>query len=153
MRYQDNSNNHLIYDQNRRFSKPVFTPAFWMLRLSVNLKSQSSVLISSTLKCVELGLFISLRMRTLFRLKLKGDEDGILVSGLEIQTKTRSVKILAYRIVRTSRKLGLGFSLSLHMTILEPGTDSQNLCSCSRSFMSITGRRFSFWRLASKDCF
>ena len=66
-----------------------------MLRLSVNLKSQSSVLISSTLKCVELGLFISLRMRTLFRLKLKGDEDGILVSGLEIQTKTRSVKILA----------------------------------------------------------
>ena len=34
-------------------------------------------------------------MRTRFRLKLKGDKDGILVSGLEIQTKTRSVKILA----------------------------------------------------------
>ena len=32
---QDNSNNHLIYDQNRRFSKPVFTPAFWMRRLSI----------------------------------------------------------------------------------------------------------------------
>ena len=95
-------------------------------------------------------------MRTRFRLKLKRDKDGILVSGLEIQTKTRSVKILArlgFRIVRTSRKLGLGFSLSLHMTILEPGTNFQNLCSFSRSFMFITGRRFSFWMLASKDSF
>ena len=86
-------------------------------------------------------------MTTRFRLKLKGDRDGILVSGLEIQIKTRSVKILAppvFRILRTWRKLGLAFSLALHMTILEPGTDSQNLCSCSRSFMFITGRRLSF---------
>ena len=86
-------------------------------------------------------------MRTRFRLKLKRDKDGILVSGLEIQTKTRSVKILAppgFRIVRAWRKIGLGFLLSLHMTILDPVTDSQNLCSCSRSFMFITGMRFSF---------
>ena len=87
-------------------------------------------------------------MRIRFRLKLKRDKDGILVSGLEIQTKTRSVKILpwpGFRIVRTSRKLGLGFSLSLHMTILEPGTDCPNLCSCSRSFMFITGIHFRGW--------
>ena len=86
-------------------------------------------------------------MTTRFLLKLKGDNDGILVSGLEIQTKIRSVKVLArpgFRILRTKRKLGLGFSLSLHMTILEAGTDCQNLCSCSRSFMFITSRTFSF---------
>ena len=90
--------------------------------------------------------FISLRMTTLFRLKLKRDDDGILVSGLEILTKTRFVKILApsgSRIVKAWRKIGLGFSLSLHMTILEPGTGCQNLCSCS-PFTFITGRRFSF---------
>ena len=89
--------------------------------------------------------FISLRMTTLFRLKLKRDNDGILVSGLEILTNTRFVKILArpsFRIVRTSRKIGLAFSLSLHMTVLESGTDCQNLCSCTRSFMFIAGRRF-----------
>ena len=90
--------------------------------------------------------FISLRMTTLFRLKLKRDNDGILVSGLEILTKTRFVKILApsgSRIVKAWRKIGLGFSLSLHMLILEPVTGCQNLCSCS-PFMFITGRRFSF---------
>ena len=50
-------------------------------------------MILSTLKCGESSL--SLRMSTRFRLKLKGDKDGVLVSGLEILTKTRSVKILA----------------------------------------------------------
>lgn len=54
-------------------------------------------MLCSDFKYLEVWLvgFISLRMRTRFRFKLKGDKDGILGSGLEIQTKTRSVKILA----------------------------------------------------------
>ena len=54
-------------------------------------------MLCSDFKYLEVWLvgFISLRRTTRFRLKLKGDNDGILVSCLEIQTKTRSVKILA----------------------------------------------------------